>query len=130
MRTILCLDLGVAHTGIAISHEGILSEPLATIFESNKEKLLGKLLPFIAKNDPDIIVIGVPHHGPLVTLANDFKEKLSRVFLGEIVLFPEDLSSRSAKSLLKNTGKNLERRKRDEHQTAAALILEDYLESI
>lgn len=129
MKTILCLDLGTAHTGIAISHEGILAEPLATIFESKKEKLLGKLLPFIVKNDPEIIVIGVPSHGPLVETASDLKKELQKVFSGEIVLFSEDFSSRSARSLLKESGKTLIRRKKSEHQTAAAIILEDYLDN-
>jgi RNase H-fold protein (predicted Holliday junction resolvase) len=58
MSTILCLDLGTAHTGIAISREGILAEPLATVFESNRNKLLGKLTPFIATHNPEKIVIG------------------------------------------------------------------------
>jgi len=129
MKTILCLDLGTAHTGIAISREGILAEPLATIFESKKDKLLGKLLPFIAKNDPGTIVIGVPHHGPLVETASDLKKELQKVFSSEIVLFSEDFSSRSARSLLKETGKTLIRRKESEHQTAAAIILEDYLDN-
>lgn len=130
MKTILCLDVGTAHTGIAISHEGILAEPLTTIFESKLEKLLGKLLPFIAKNNPDTIVIGVPNHGPLVKYAGRVKSELEKVFFGEVILFSEDLSSRSARSLLKETGKTLMRRKKGEHQTAAAIILEDYLDSL
>jgi putative transcription antitermination factor YqgF len=129
MNKILCLDVGTAHTGIAISHEGILAEPLTTIFESKIEKLIGKLLPIIVKTHPDTIVIGVPNHGPLVDYVNDVKKELEKIFTGEIVLFSEDLSSRSARSLLKETGKTLVRRKRGEHQTAAAIILEDYLET-
>lgn len=130
MPIILCLDLGTAHTGLAISHEGILAQPLSTIYESKRDKLLGKLLPIIAKNNPDIIVIGTPNHGPLIEFASEFKIELEKVFSGEIVLFSEDLSSRSARSLLKETGKTLVRRKHDEHQTAAAIILEDYLDSL
>lgn len=129
MKSILCLDLGNAHTGIAISREGILAEPLTTIFEVNKEKLLGKLLPFIAKNDPDTIVIGIPNHGPLVKEAENLKNKIEQIFSGKVFLFPEDLSSRSARSLLKETGKTLLRRKQSEHQTAAAIILEDFLDN-
>jgi putative transcription antitermination factor YqgF len=130
MPITLCLDLGTAHTGLAISHEGILAQPLATIFESNKEKLVGKLLPFIVKNHPEKIVIGTPNHGPLVKEAIDLKTKLEKIFPGEIILFPEDLSTRSARSVLKETGKTLVRRKKAEHQTAAAIILEDYLDSL
>lgn len=130
MSIILCLDLGTAHTGLAISREGILAEPLSTIFENKQDKLLGKLLPFIAKNNPDKVVIGTPKHGPLVAKADEFKKELSKVFVGEIILFPEDLSTRSAKTLMKNSGKSLARRQTEEHQTAAALILQEYLDSL
>lgn len=130
MSTTLCLDLGTAHTGIAISREGILADPLATIYESKKEKLIGKLTPYIAKNDPSVIVIGVPHHGPLVRYAEEIKEEIEKIFSGEVILFSEDLSSRSARSLLKETGKTLERRKKAEHQTAAAIILAEYLDQV
>ncbi len=130
MPTILCLDLGTAHTGIAISHEGILAEPLTTIVESNKAKLVGKLLPIIRQHNPNTIVIGFPNHGPLVEHVNDLEKELEKVFAGEIVLFPEDFSSRSANTLLKDTGKILSKRKAAEHQTAAAIILEDYLDSL
>jgi len=130
MTTILCLDLGTAHTGIAISREGILAEPLTTIFESNKSKLLGKLLPIISQNNPGTIVIGFPNHGPLVEHVNNLKKELEKVFSGKIVLFPEDFSSRSAKTLLKETGKTLSKRKAAEHQTAAAIILEDYIDAL
>ena len=130
MPITLCLDLGTAHTGIAISREGILAEPLTTIFESNKAKLVGKLLPIIGQNNPDTIVIGLPNHGPLVGHVNNLKIELEKVFAGKIILFPEDFSSRSAKSLLKDTGKILAKRKAAEHQTAAAIILEDFLDSL
>lgn len=130
MKTILCLDLGTAHTGLAISHEGILAEPLTTIFESKKDKLIGKLLPIIAKKNPDTIVIGLPKHGPLVLYATEVKKEIEKFFKGDIVLFSEDLSSKSARSLLKETGKTLVKRKTGEHQTAAAIILEDYLDRI
>jgi len=130
MSVTLCLDLGTAHTGIAISHEGILAEPLATIYESKLNKLIEKLISFISENHPDTIVIGIPNHGPLVEYANNLKKEIQNNFSGEVVLFSEDLSSRSARSLLKETGKTLVRRKHDEHQTAAAIILEDYLDSL
>ena len=130
MPIILCLDPGTAHTGIAISHEGVLAEPLATVYESKINKLVEKLLPFITENHPELIVIGVPNHGPLVEYATELKSQIESKYSGEVVLFSEDLSSRSARSLLKETGKTLIRRKHDEHQTAAAIILEDYLDSL
>lgn len=128
MPIIICLDLGIAHTGIAISREGELSEPLATIYEASQSKIPEKLLPFITKNSPNTIVIGIPSHGPLVDAAKNLKNELQKVFPGEIILFSEDYSSKNARSVMKMTGKTLAERKSDEHQVAAALILQEYLD--
>jgi len=125
----LCLDLGTAHTGIAISEEGELATPLSTIFERNLDLLVGKLTAVIAKTNPDIIVIGSPDHGPLVHYAQDLSDKLEQIFSGQIVFYDEDLSSKKALSTLSNTKKSHSQKKQIEHQTAAAHILQDYLDN-
>ena len=130
MPVILCLDPGTAHTGIAISHEGILAEPLDTIFERDLNILIGRLAPFIARLNPQTIVIGTPDYGPLVKTAQDLAETLPRIFSGQIILFNEDLSSKEARSKMKESGKRGHEIKTLEHQTAAALILQDYLDSV
>ena len=127
---ILCIDPGTAHTGIAITNDGVLAEPLDTIFERDIDKLVGKLTPFIARLNPKKIVIGQPDHGPLLVYAKELKEKISKIYNGEIILFAEDLSSRTAQIKMKEAGKKYAERKQKEHQTAAALILQDYLEQI
>lgn len=130
MPIILCLDPGTAHTGLALSEEGILVTPLGTIFERNLNNLIGKLTPYLAKTNPDVLVIGIPEHGPLVQFSQNLAEKLKDIYSGEIVLFPENLSSSIARSKMREAGKTLAKKKREEHQTAAAIILEDYLESL
>ena len=130
MPIILCLDPGTAHTGVAISREGILSEPLTTVFERKPSSLMARLTPIIVSTNPEKIVIGVPPHGPLRTLSETLKEKLSEIFAGEIVFFDEDLSSRKARQYLYESKKSLEKRKSHEHQTAAAAILQEYLDQV
>ena len=129
MPKILCIDPGTAHTGLAISQEGVLAQPLDTIFERDFDKLIGRLTPFIARINPEKIVIGQPDHGPLLLYARQLKERIEKIYVGEIVLFSEDLSSKVAHSKMKEAGKKYQQRRREEHQTAAALILQDYLES-
>lgn len=126
----LCLDLGTAHTGLAISEEGILSTPLATVFEKDLDLLVGKLTPFIAQTVPDIIVIGVPNHGPLVNYGRELEKKLINFYSGQIVFYNEDLSSKKAQKTLENSSKSHHQKKQIEHQTAAAHILQDYLDSV
>lgn len=130
MPVILALDLGTAHTGLAISHEGILATPLTTIFERNLDMLVGRLIPYIAKYDPDKIIFGVPHHGVLVEYGQRLAEKIKPIYSGEIIFFSEDLSSKKAHSYMKESGKTLAKKKKEEHQTAAAVILQEYLDSL
>lgn len=130
MPVILALDLGTAHTGIAISQEGILATPLSTIFERDLDTLVGRLVPVIAQYDPDQIVLGVPSHGILIEYGRQLSEKLKDIYSGEIIFFSEDLSSRKAKAVMKEVGKTLIKKKQQEHQTAAAVILQEYLDSI
>lgn len=126
----LCLDLGTAHTGIAVSEEGVLATPLATIFERDEDVLIGKIISIIAQNNPDFLIVGVPEHGPLVKYANHIGEKLKEYFEGEIIYFEEDLSSKKAQKTLDRTSKSHQQKKQIEHQTAAAHILQDYLDSL
>ena len=128
MPIILCIDPGTAHTGLAISEEGILAEPLDTIFERDIDKLVGKLTPFIARLNPEKVVIGQPDHGPLLLYARQLKDRIEKIYAGEVILFPEDLSSKIAQSKMKQSGKNPMQIKKGEHQTAAALILQEYLD--
>jgi len=130
MSPILCLDPGIAHTGIAISHEGLLSTPLDTIFERDINILIGRIATYIARLSPSVVVIGTPSSGPLVGFAQDISKKLAEVFSGEIIMFNEDLSSKEARSKLREAGKSASFIKQKEHQTAAALILQDYLDSL
>ncbi len=129
MSKILCIDPGMAHTGLAISEEGLLAQPLDTIFERDINVLVGKLTPYIVRLNPEKIVIGQPDHGPLLLYAKKLKDKISNIFEGEITLYEEDLSSKTAQSKMKETGKKYEERRQLEHQTAAALILQDYLDN-
>jgi len=127
---ILCLDPGTAHTGLAISQEGILATPVATIYEKELDQLVTKLLPFLNQYHPDKIVIGVPEYGPIVNFSRDLSQKIYDIFPKEIIFYREDLSSHTARKTMKEQGKTLIRRKKEEHQTAAALILQDYLDSL
>ena len=129
MPKILCLDPGVAHTGLAVSLEGKLAQPLTTIFERNLTALVGRLTPFIVQINPDTIVIGQPSFGPLTSVAENLSEMLSKVYSGEVILFNEDLSSKTAQKIMREKGYSSAKIKSDEHQTAAALILQEFLDS-
>ena len=126
----LCFDLGLSHTGVAISQEGVLVTPLDTIRSKTTFELIKKLSKEIKTHRPDIVVIGQPLHGPINTLALNIKVKLSKIFPQQkIVLFPEDLSSQEASLKLIQSSATKNKRQKLKHSASATLILEDYLNS-
>ncbi|OGD83393.1 hypothetical protein A2572_02935 [Candidatus Collierbacteria bacterium RIFOXYD1_FULL_40_9] len=126
----LCLDLGTAHTGLALSEEGILATPLATIFEKDLDSLVGKLTPYLARTNPDCLVIGTPSHGLLVDYGKLLEQKIKNIYSGQIIFYNEDLSSKKAQSTLDRSKKSHKQKKQQQHQTAAAHILQDYLDGL
>jgi len=123
--TYLSLDPGLAQIGVAISHEGKLAQPLTTIEAHN---LINQIKPLIEKYHPDELIIGEPNSGPVRDLATALKDEISHFFTGKIILHPEDLSSQEAAKKMVEGGMPKHRRQEGNHATAAALILQDYLD--
>lgn len=123
----LCFDPGLAKIGVAISYEGKLAKPLTT-FEAHN--LINQIKQLIEKYNPDVIVIGQPDPGPIRDLAVALHDEISRVFKGQIILQPEDLTSEEAKRKMVEGGMAKLKRQKGEHAAAAALILQDYLDSL
>ena len=122
----LALDLGLSKIGVAISHEGKLAQPLTTIKAHN---LISHIKPLIEKYHPDELIIGEPDSGPVRDLATALKDEISRLFTGKIILHPEDLSSQEAAKKMVEGGMPKHRRQEGNHAAAAALILQDYLDT-
>lgn len=125
----LCLDPGLKHTGVAISYEGLIAEPLTTIEAHNLNQLLSLLTKLVEIECPDVLVIGQPGSGPLHQFSLDLQAQLTMACSCKIVLYPEDLSSREASRRLVESGAAKKHRQRSTHQTAAAVVLQEYLDS-
>lgn len=122
----LALDPGLSKIGVAISHEGKLAQPLTTIEAHN---LINQIKPLIEKYHPDVLVVGEPDPGPVQDLAIVLKDEVGRFFSGKIILHPEDLSSQEAARKMIEGGIAKQKRQKGEHAAAAAVILQDYLDS-
>lgn len=120
----LAIDYGLAHIGIAYS-EHMLATPLPIL--KNDESLFSNLSSLISKYHISHIVIGLPT-GPVESSVRAFAKKLESETSLPVILHDETLSSHEAKAQLLASGASRSRR-RHEHSIAAALILEDYLES-
>lgn len=123
----LSLDPGIENTGVAISHEGALVEPLTTL---GSRDLVKNILGLITEHNAQVLVIGEPPHGPAKDLALILAEEIKNHFSGKIHLHPEDFSSKKAIKKMIEAGTPMMRRRHLSHAASAALILEDYLESI
>ncbi len=130
MSTYLCFDLGASHTGVAQSIEGQIATPIGTIHETDIEKLQKKILQLIKDLSPDIVVLGKPESGPFLPTIHKISEFISQNYSGKVELFSEDLSSKQANRQMAESGRSISKRHADEHQYAAAIVLQEYLSLI
>lgn len=126
MKKILCIDYGRKNLGFAFT-ESIIADPLSGIKISNQQDLVSAAISVISTLTPDIIIVGLPE-GKLEEEIKSFAESLEAQSGIKTVLHPETLSTHYAVTKLRQSGASRRKLKND-HSYAAALILEDYLET-
>lgn len=125
---ILGIDLGKKTTGLAIS-SGTIASPLTTITHKNLKEAVEKISIICEEESIDQIVLGYVEgkiKSYFQSFAEKFKAKNSNV---EIVMIDETLTSRQAVETMINIDLSKNKRREKEHEVAAALILQDYLEN-
>lgn len=120
----LGIDYGRAHLGLAIA-EHIYATPLDSL--PNDHLLLANLNSLIQQHNITHIVIGIPT-GSLVPEIKNFAKTLSAKTGLNVALHDETLTTHEATRQLATLGVS-RAKKKNEHSYAAALILEDYLDS-
>lgn len=125
MTVYLGIDYGTVHIGVALA-EHILATPLPTL--TNNEHLMQDLMSIIESNHVTSIVVGLPS-GRIEGEVRNFAKKLNEVSNLPVTLHDETLSSQDATRQLAIIGVS-RNKKKNEHSYSAALILEDYLESV
>lgn len=124
-KTYLGIDYGTVHVGVAIA-EHILATPLPPLH--NDEQLIQNLQNLITTHQVTHVVVGLPS-GRLVNEIHKFAESLKDAVNLPVTLHDETLSSAEAISQLVEAGASRSK-KQNEHSYSAAIILEDYLESV
>lgn len=119
----LGIDFGLKHVGLALA-DGPLAEPLGE--KNNNQTIFRYLDNLIAGEKIDKVVIGLPE-GDLTETIKSFGAKLGQLCGKEIIYQDETLSSHEAKSKLLAAGAPQKKRRLD-HQAAAALILQGFLD--
>ncbi len=132
---IISVDLGKARTGLAISDKtGFLASPLMMIEEKSPQKILEKVSSAILTNNAELVVVGLPKNmdgseGDSAKSAREFASKLSDVTGVKTVMQDERGTTITAHGYLSARDVKGKKRKAQVDTVAAAIILQDYLDS-
>lgn len=134
MRT-LGLDHGTKRIGIAISDElGVIAQPMEFIPAEPFAKFLERLKEIIRDKQVEQLVVGMPRnmdgsYGPAALKVREFVAVLKESVALPITLWDERLTSAQANRFLVQANVRREKRKEKVDQTAAAILLQSYLDS-
>ena len=135
MSRVLGIDYGERRIGLALSDPmGIIAKPLKFIDRKKHTDYISEILNTSKEKHANIIVVGLPltlrgKKSQQTIVVQKFIEKLKQ--LGGIPVIPVDerLSSVAAKKSLQEQGVKTGHAKGRVDETAAAIILQEYLDS-
>src|SRR3989344_5329024 len=134
----LGLDIGQRSIGVAVGE--LLASELTTLrsgkdksFYENPELSIDSISRLIVQEQADAIVVGLPVNedgtlSPEAKKIQKFGDELGRKLDKTIHYVNETLSSFMASDILESQGLSIEEAKLREHQLAAQLILQQFLE--
>ncbi|SVB77744.1 uncharacterized protein METZ01_LOCUS230598 [marine metagenome] len=132
----LGIDHGDKRIGIAVSDDlGMLAHPLEYILVEPYEVFLKRLKTIVAERQIEQIVVGMPRnmdgsYGPQALKVQGFMEKLKKSVVVPIQSWDERLTSVSAMKNLREAGVNAKKAKAKVDASAAAVMLQAYLDSL
>lgn len=130
----MAIDYGRSRVGIALSDPLLkIARPLLTL-SNDKEQLFNEILKLIELQNVIKIVIGLPlsmngEDSEFTLEVREFARILEERLQIKVILWDERLSSDEARNILRNMGYSVAQSKKKVDQLAAALILQDYLDS-
>ncbi|NBV23633.1 MAG: Holliday junction resolvase RuvX [Proteobacteria bacterium] len=133
---ILALDHGTVRVGVAVSDElGMIARPLEFIPAEPWEPFLVRLNQLLAELQPEQIIVGLPRNmdgslGPAAEKVRVFVAKLRETITIPIRTWDERLTTVQAQRMLHQAGHKAKDQKGKMDQTAAAIILQSYLDSV
>jgi len=133
---ILALDYGTARIGVAISDElRMLATPLEFIPAEPFADFLARLRQIISDKEVELILVGLPRnmdgsYGPAAAAVRQFIERLRPTLTVPLLTWDERLSTVQAHRLLRQAGHKARQHKRRVDASAAAVLLQSYLDSI
>jgi len=126
MKKYLAIDFGLRHLGLAINY-GSLAEPFGQISYRKDETVFKKLAQICQEEGVEAIVVGISE-GKMAQRTRGFARRLSETIKLPVEFEDETLTTQEAKQRLIESGKGRIRRRQRDHQAAAALILQSFLD--
>jgi putative Holliday junction resolvase len=133
---ILALDHGTKRIGVAVSDETkTIAQPLEFIPAEPFAGFLERLRQLIQEKEVDLILVGLPRnmdgtYGPAALKVQAFVAALQHAVTVPIKTWDERLTSAQANRVLIQGNVRRKKRKEKVDQTAAAILLQSYLDGI
>jgi putative holliday junction resolvase len=133
---VLAIDHGTKRMGIAISDElGMIAHPLEFILAEPFREFLLRLKQILKEKQVEQILVGLPRnmdgtYGPAALKVQEFVAVLKETIAIPIRTWDERLTSAQANRFLIQADVRRDKRKQKVDQMAAALLLQNYLDSL
>jgi putative pre-16S rRNA nuclease len=133
---ILALDHGTRRIGVAVSDElKVIAQPLEYIPAEPFADFLSRLKEILRDKEIELILIGLPRnmdgsYGPAALKVREFAAALKDAVTVPIQTWDERLTSVQAQRFLIEGGVRREKRKEKVDKTAAAILLQSYLDGM
>jgi putative holliday junction resolvase len=131
----LGLDIGLKHTGVALSDElGMIASALTVVDASQKKDWLQKILKIIEENEVIEIVVGLPLNqygewGKDAERIGQYMVALREKTTLPVIEWDERFTTVQAERMLIEADLSRKRRKQVIDKVAAVIILQSYLDS-
>jgi len=132
---ILALDHGTKRIGVAVSDElKLIAQPLEFIAAEPFANFLARLNEILRTKEVELILVGLPRnmdgsYGPAALKVREFVGALKEAVTIPLQTWDERLTTAQAQRFLIQGGVRRQQRKEKVDQTAAAILLQSYLDS-
>jgi putative Holliday junction resolvase len=133
---ILALDHGTKRIGVAVSDElKLIAQPLEYIPAEPFAEVLARVKELIRAKEVDLVLVGLPRnmdgsYGPAALKVQTFVAALRDAITVPLQTWDERLTSVQAQRFLIQGGVRREKRKEKVDKTAAAILLQSYLDTL
>ncbi len=122
---VLGIDFGLRNIGLAIAEHDLV-EPFGQLRFKNLQVALEKIQKISKEEEIDKIVLGISE-GKMAEKTKEFAEQLKEKTHRPIFFVDESFSSQEAREKMLEISKPQRKRRKQEHQVAACLLLENFI---